>query len=361
VCYNGSGGKMKSEALSTQEAEQSVQILMQRSRGISKEHAEVILDVASNDLNKALEILDSLSDRSISIIKVRFASENMHQYGLLLIILNVLKGILEKVNVVAVRNPMVCLFDVKASWDSIEKVINGIKSRKLGVEDYLTKKIQVRLKEVFGRVDKESFQLLIDRDEEGFKEILKDELVKLVEDPTLKMWMCIDWISALEEKTTTKAPEKELSHDEEIKSKEKGIWLNIAPVIAPVSGVSIEELEVGDRIIIKIVEESELGRFLAELMGGRVGEQIVPLMVPIKEIFPLDDGKLQVIVKFGPGVFGKGIVPQDLKVFSAAQLLRKEEKFSFQKNSSLLLGISLGVIGMLNVTILTLLLLLFFR
>jgi hypothetical protein len=334
--------------------------------GCSEEHARSILATASWDVNAAIELIDYLSEKNIYIIKGRFKSLKGKAYGLFLLIVNVLQGVLERADAVVCRSSKICAFDVKSKWDVFEKVIHNIRTRKIGVVVKLTKELREKLETVFQMKDKEIFQALINPATDDLENILVAAIGKVIRDPKPTLSIDIDQISALKGKDEEAeiSQEDETSQEKEEKEivkEEKGelvIKLKITPVIAPVSGIPIMELTQGERILVEVVDTTELGEFLAELMGGRKENQTIPLAVSIEEISPLPENEqVRLVVKFGPGVLGETIVPHNIKLHPSSKPLRdvpQEKKEIFSKE----LMIFLIALGILNLIFLFLLLLL---
>jgi hypothetical protein len=92
------------------------------------------------------------------------------------------------------------------------------------------------------------------------------------------------------------------------------VVLKIDPVLSPVSGIGIKELEFGDEIQVRITDERDIGDYLAELLGGKVDSIRVPLFTKIIEVKDLGDGNVGVFTQFGPGIVGMFKVPEDVRV-----------------------------------------------
>jgi hypothetical protein len=330
--------------------EEGVQLLVEKI-GCSEEHAKSILATASWDVNAAIELIGYLSEKNLYIIKGRFKSTKVKAYGLFLLIINVLQGILERVDAVVCRSSRICAFDVKAKWDVFEKVVHNIRMKKIGVVVKLTNELREELKAVFQMKDKAVFQALINPVRDDLENILVAAVGKVIDDTKPALSIDVDQISALREKDKEVEVSQEEKEKKELIKEERGelvIKLNITPVIAPVSGIPITELTQGERILVEVVDTTELGKFLAELMGGRKEDQTVPLVVSIEEISPLpEDEQVRLVVKFGPGVFGEAVVPRNIKLHPSSQPLREvpKEKREISSKELLIFLIALGILN----------------
>jgi len=92
------------------------------------------------------------------------------------------------------------------------------------------------------------------------------------------------------------------------------IVLRVDPVLSPVSGTEIKELEFGDEIQVRITDDRDIADYLAELIGGKVDSIRVPVFSKIIEVKELEGDSVGVFTQFGPGIFGMFKVPADAKV-----------------------------------------------
>jgi hypothetical protein len=92
------------------------------------------------------------------------------------------------------------------------------------------------------------------------------------------------------------------------------VVLSVDPVLSPVSGISIQDLEFGDEIQVRITDEREIADYLAELLGAKVDAIRIPLFTKIIEVKELETGDLGVFTQFGPGILGMFKVPEDVKI-----------------------------------------------
>jgi hypothetical protein len=92
------------------------------------------------------------------------------------------------------------------------------------------------------------------------------------------------------------------------------IVLICEPEISPFAGKPARELVDGDEVIVKIKDARESARYFAELIGGSVGDELVPLVVPIIKTSKVSDTFVESYVEFGPGIFGQFFTPPDVKI-----------------------------------------------
>ena len=100
------------------------------------------------------------------------------------------------------------------------------------------------------------------------------------------------------------------------------------PVLSPVKGTEIKELEFGDNIQVRITDERDIADYLAVLLGGKVDSIRVPIYAKIVEVKELEGGNVGVLTQFGPGIMGMFKVPSEVKVVSSQE---EEESQPLQK------------------------------
>lgn len=96
-------------------------------------------------------------------------------------------------------------------------------------------------------------------------------------------------------------------------AKEKVLILKTDVVLAPTNGTRVVDLKLGDKIYLKIIDNSPQGRYIANLLKGD-SPTPVPVLVPIEELTHTDSGRCSIITKFGPGVFGRAVVSEGLMI-----------------------------------------------
>ncbi|MEW5947627.1 MAG: hypothetical protein AB1742_15670 [bacterium] len=97
------------------------------------------------------------------------------------------------------------------------------------------------------------------------------------------------------------------------------IVLICEPEISPFTGKPAKELNVSDEIVVKIKDTRESARYFSELLGGVVGDELVPLMVPLVRISAMSETFVEGFVEFGPGIYGEFFIPPDVKIKTAEE------------------------------------------
>jgi hypothetical protein len=103
---------------------------------------------------------------------------------------------------------------------------------------------------------------------------------------------------------------------EQNKTNQSLIVLKVDPVLSPVKGTEIKNLEFGNNIQVRITDDRDIADYLAVLLGGKVESMRVPIYAKIVEVKDLESENVGVLTQFGPGIMGMFKVPSDVKVVS---------------------------------------------
>jgi hypothetical protein len=90
------------------------------------------------------------------------------------------------------------------------------------------------------------------------------------------------------------------------------VVLEVDLVLSPVSGVPIADIKQGQKIMVKIREDSNRGQYFIDLLGANVEGNTVPVPATIENIDY--SGKIYTVtVNIGPGIFGTAITEDNVK------------------------------------------------
>jgi hypothetical protein len=93
----------------------------------------------------------------------------------------------------------------------------------------------------------------------------------------------------------------------------------------------VKELKEGQRVVLKIVDETPFGKYIATLLGARSGERTVPIIAPVKGVEEVEPVFVKVTTALGPGIVGEAVESEDVKALLAPEAvepleLEEEEK-----------------------------------
>lgn len=253
---------------------------------------------------------DNLFSDHLIIIKGRFKALSMNLYGLFIIIFNQDKRI-DTYNIAVSTFSNIYENEPHLPWDKYEQMILELKW-KGNFNANLTSSIMDNFKEISAEDIKTNqlYDYANSYDYNSLDTYLFDTINRVVHDKNLVLETSIQEVTAEEfaqtkEKRYNKAEEKSTSETE---LEEGAVILNIQPILAPVKGKPIYELKIGDRIMTKIIPNTDRANYFIDLLGLRVENHIKPIATEVIDI--KSDGKsepLEILTRIGPGIYGKCI------------------------------------------------------
>ena len=253
---------------------------------------------------------DNLFSDHFIIIKGRFKALSMNLYGLFIIIFNQDKRI-DTYNIAVSTFSNIYENEPHLPWDKYEQLILELKW-KGNFNANLTSSIMDNFKEISAEDIKTNqlYDYANSYDYNSLDTYLFDTINRVVHDKNLVLETSIQEVTAEEfaqtkEKRYNKVEDKSTSETE---LEEGAVILNIQPILAPVKGKPIYELKIGDRIMTKIIPNTDRANYFIDLLGLRVENHIKPIATEVIDI--KSDGKsepLEILTRIGPGIYGKCI------------------------------------------------------
>ena len=286
----------------------------------TESEARAALHATKDELDRATALLR----RSIFGVKAKFRSELRKVCGILYIYIDAEREAVERLHAVVTQEPWLYNTDLAQPVMEFEDYIINTEFRIKTVTN-LMRDINSRLKERLKFDALKRFTAAIVAEEpQQLVDILRAILSGELADRELDLLVKFEKISrvkfekmekALEQQTAAedKAAAAAAAPAEEDEGKEKVLILKTDIVLSPISGRPVRELKIGDKIYVKITDNSPQGRYIANLLRG---EQVMPqlILVPIKEMTRTESDRCSLITQFGPGVFGRVVVNTEAKI-----------------------------------------------
>ena len=294
--------------------------VIQQTAEINQDEAKQALKLAEGDLDKALQMVDYVS-QSYMIIhgRVGYGAYNK-TYLLFSIVSDGRDGEILSSDLVTTSKEDVENISLNIDHMVFTKTLTdvNVKSKK----SLNSKESHLKFERLFTAAEiYELFTLLKADDLSKFKMIFKEKLEEfLKEEINLKLFA----------KTLTKvklktyypdlfSKEEQAQNDDNHSAKQEGeekklgldINLTCQPVISPSSGKRVEELLNGDEILVKISDNSEMGRYLASLLKDTTG--MIKATIEDRE-FNQATERYWVLIKFGPNIYGNLSVSPQIKI-----------------------------------------------
>lgn len=288
---------------------------------------------------------DLKMETSYIVIKGRFKATASSSYGLFIVFLDNLSKNVEHHDTVASHFSTIYENNIGMPWNEMEDIITRLKW-KGEFATSLTHDIQASIEDLFqpgtGRtqdiwtnIKKAQINKVVSIFEEVLGRPTTDKAVKCeisiesvtkaeIED-VKRSRMERDGKEMLSVGQTDNAPAA--PKPAEAGLDQSAVVLEVSLILSPVSGIPIYELKEGDKILIKITEQSNRGQYFIDLLNASVNNEIVP--VPATVVKSTKEGKIYtVLVNIGPGIYGKSLDEDTVKIkrYDPAQDPRKKKQ-----------------------------------
>lgn len=253
------------------------------------------------------EITEAVSeDDKFIILKARFKSNALNFYGLLLLIFNNRRDIEVCHSIISTYSSLY-ENEPHINWQNYQEIIVNAKwkgnynpSMSSSIQDLFNKLNSDKL------AREQLYDFLKNYEHDEIDIFLFDIINKIIHDKNLILETGIQEVTASEYRATKDSPAKKDEPEEaRPKGDEGAVTLPIKLILAPVSGKPIYELKVGDKIMTKIVPNSDRANYYIDLLDLRVEDRIKPIPADVIEIKSLSrDEPLEILVQLGPGIYG---------------------------------------------------------
>ncbi|MBN2323054.1 MAG: hypothetical protein JXQ30_04910 [Spirochaetes bacterium] len=264
-------------------------------------------------------------DDNFTILKGRFRAVETNTYGLFIIFFNGNLGTVESLMAIASHYSSLFDNDPHLPWYIIEENIINLRWKgdiaaniSLDLQHFL----EVTLERDRGT---ELFSLIRNNDETRMESLLLSVLIKPLGDRNIQL----ETVSELVTKQSMN-----MIREERNKPKEQNVvsqpgtsrglsTVDVELILAPVSGIPIFELEVGDKIMVKITDRSTRGHYAVDLLGARVEGTLIPVPAEVLEISRGENNEYTIICKLGGDLHGKAVETEQVKLKRYDELLSK--------------------------------------
>lgn len=303
--------------------------LIQRASDCTEEEAEMGLEAAEGNVHEAVELIQLLR-REIVVIKIRlYGRRRVKTQGLLLLLANGLKGSILRLETLITHAQEELPSELDIDWQAFHRTLDQLRdelriNKKLSYElrDHLMQGLRA------GEINR-LYRQLREGQKESVVEALRDLLIERIGEE-LEIELAYDLLTRFqydagdgEGEVSVEGPDREDAgeDDREVapqKESELNIYLKTEPVIDPVGGRTAGDIEIGDQIMVRLIDDREVGRYLTHLLGGIREDSRVPIRAEVREKERLPSGRCQIVVCFGPGIWGRFCSESELKLKSLA-------------------------------------------
>ncbi|MCX8058516.1 MAG: hypothetical protein N3A58_03775 [Spirochaetes bacterium] len=263
------------------------------------------------------------------ILKGRVRSDSLNFYGVFVLIIDRDLKILDKLDVVASRIPTLFNTVQSETWDSLQKAIiqNIFDGKNI---DNLSKSITMAIDKLFLNEDVDYLINLIENDMTKFITIFEENLNRTFQKGNIKVEIFKNYAQTLE---TQKKFEEDISQS--IAGLDNSLLtfdippgvsvIPVKPVLAPVSGTPIYELQNGDNIYVNLDPNFDKYREYVNYFNLKQDDKILPIKAQILEILIDLNNNFVILVKLDDTTYGQIIEEEKVKI-------RKVEEKDFYEN-----------------------------
>ncbi|HEY1406834.1 MAG TPA: hypothetical protein VF857_09510 [Spirochaetota bacterium] len=308
----------------------------------------IALFYTGNDMDKAKQMVAG-SFKDVLVLKLKFKSSSL--YGAIIAFISVTHIKVIDSFFVASNDYLIDNIENSKDWKIFE---SEIASHREGITDF---RLILEIKDKFDRgFNGAVCNSVIKLSEKNDSIQLSHVLQKFVQDSTglqrvdinidyqmiSSLDMELDSISSrkmdakpalVEQKTDVPAEEKIVPDQDEIKAGANGIKaiIRASLILSPIKGKHIEELKIGDRVLISLIEMNDHSRSIAKAFNAFNAEEnkILPIPARIKSLRYIDGTGFKIYVVIAKGIIGQIIEEEkNIKVAldPAAMLENADEK-----------------------------------
>lgn len=270
-------------------------------------------------------------DTSYIVIKGRFKALNTSSYGLLIVFLDNISKNVEKYDIISSHFSTLFENNIGMPWNELDEIITKLKW-KGEYATSLTHDIQASIEDLFqpGTGRTQDIWANIKKAQIGkVVTIFEEVLGRPTGDKNIKCELAIETVTKSEIEDVRRSRREREGKDvigtgmsntgqQEQANRDAGIEenavvLEVSLILSPVSGVAIADLKDGDKIMVKISEQSSRGQYFIDLLNATKDNEIIP--IPATVVKTNKEGKIYtVLANIGPGVYGKSLDEDNVKV-----------------------------------------------
>jgi hypothetical protein len=294
--------------------------------GLTEEFAESLLNFTERDVESAIRILET-SEKDVMVIKGKFLSSKRLSYGAFILFYNFQTNIPEYLLAAITTDNNLSKIKLETEWaEYIDSLLNHLKGTETDHDNSSRLEAEILSSENIPYIT----SFFIDPknvDMVNLKRFLLNTLNKVLLDSGLVLKIAVNNIDVFKFKNILKTLKSGLKIIPK-EGKDIIMLLKIVcePVLAPIGGVDIEKILVGQEILVKIHDDRDIVRHIANIAGFSdetgVIRPVFAKVVRNEKSEESDNNKVN--VEFGPGIYGAFIVGSKIRVQANKEAIHKE-------------------------------------
>lgn len=284
--------------------------------GVTEEFANNLLLFTKNDVEGAIRILEA-AERDVVVLKAKFISSKKMVYGAVVLFYNFQFNIPQYVFCAMSGDLNLSRIRIEADWRDFIQEITGFMEGK-EAEFELASRIESEILSpenvpyiTSAFIDKTTYDMV------NLKRFMLNCLSKVLLDNQIVFKLSSAELDVFKFNTFLSNTKIGLKIIPKQGIKEvMMINLKIDPVLAPIGGTDIEKTFLGDEILVKIMDDRDIARYIADLIGGR-DDSGIPKAVWGRVAHnqkSQETGNNMLNLQFGPGLFGSFAIGSKVRV-----------------------------------------------
>jgi len=323
---------------------EDIKVIMEET-GVEESQARDVLTSRGN-IQSAIRSLKGVV-KQFGVVKCKFHSITGYHYGLAILVIDIRKGTVVRLSSVIGDDPAIYETDISQSWLNLQRE-TYLRRLKIGVNYEETIRFEQALDTALAGADIMLWHNADDEVGQWIEKMIESCIRDSVhlDKPVIKMQYTTltigRYLEILGERASTDSPLQEQERRKnasfpalKIQVAEPGQMGRFGYFKS--SSRRLSRVRPGDAVLVSITDERELGRYVANLLGGG-SEQSRPVLPSRVESIRPDESGIRLKVRLAPGVIGESTLPADARVLIA----RSKVSFAYFGKWSIIFGITVA-------------------
>jgi hypothetical protein len=281
--------------------QETARLLMEET-GCEQGEAELALELAGNDLEKAIKTIRSLL-RHISALKGKFSFPQKNLYGLVLVVINTKTREILRLRSVVSYNPALYENSLAMDWYAFEKQVFSYRLDQGSLPDF-TQDIEEKLKSyLLAQQD-----VLVQCEPQSIAALFKD----FFSPETVDITFVIEELNLTQFRQLPNAGNDPVA-PVAVRNNDQGTVRLQVTLVEDKGGKEASRLADGEVVLSQITDARDIAHYLAHLIGGMREGSMIPLPAVIRKI-AVNTEESEIQVYYAPGIVGIAHVKNETKV-----------------------------------------------
>ncbi|MGC8764904.1 MAG: hypothetical protein ACP5QT_03375 [Brevinematia bacterium] len=300
--------------------------ILSKNYQLPQDFTQKLLKFTKDDLEAAIKILEA-AEKSVVFLKGKFITNKKIFNGAFIFAYNFELKELSYVFFVVSSDASLSRINIEASWkdfyNELYQYANG-NAANLELSHELERIILVpeNLRYVTNFfVDSSNI------DQVNLKRFLINEIAKIIMDSGLSIKTAVELTDVFAfENFLSQNPLGQKANKKSAKDLLLILNLKVEPVLAPIGGIELGNLEYGDEILLKIKDERDIVQFVLSMVSPESFQAgAIYAMMVYKELDEVT-GNYGVRVEFGPGIYGSFLVGSKVRIQARKRSFTTQQK-----------------------------------